>query len=148
MAEDFPREDFHILFNVSRFGGGKAHNNLEEVFTVCFGFGDGEGSEPLQISADAILLLHGETDADKRFKKIDGVHTCHKAFIFAFPIDAADANTVGGALIRRDRLEVGVDCASVLHASELNQAPLGLALFLCPSLRHRVQVPVQLEDGF
>jgi hypothetical protein len=148
MTEDFPRENLNILLNVSRFGGGEAHNNFEEVFTVCFGFGDGEGSEALQISADAILLLHGETDTDKGFKKVDGVHTCHEAFVFAFPIDAADANTVGSALIRGDRLEVGVDRASVLHASELNQTPLGLALFLCPPLRHRVQVPVQLEDGF
>jgi hypothetical protein len=142
MAEDFPRKDFHILLNVSRFGSGESHNDFEEVFTICFGFGDGEGPEALQISANAILLLHGETNTDKGFKKVDGVHACDKAFVFAFPIDAADANTVGGAFIRGDRLEVGVDRASVLHASELNQTPLSLALFLSPTLRHRVQVPV------
>lgn len=73
-GQDFPWEDFDILFNVPRLRMRKTHDDLEEFFAVSPGLGHSHGSKSFQIAPDAILLLDGETNSNQGLEKIDGIN--------------------------------------------------------------------------
>lgn len=94
MGEDPPREHLDILLNIPRLRVRESHDDLEELLAFRLGLGNGEWTEPFEISANPIFLFDGEAHANKTFQKIDGVYASHVALIFALPIDATDANAV------------------------------------------------------
>ena len=120
VRQNFPRENLHVLLDIARFGSGESHDSFEEFFAVGLGLGYGEGPEAFQVSANAVLFLHCETNPDKRLQEINGVHTGDEAFILAVPEDAADADTIGGTFLEGDRLEIGMNGATALSPSELH----------------------------
>lgn len=130
-------EGLDILFNVPRFRRRKAHDNLEELFTLGFGFGNGQRAKAFQISPNAILLLDGKAHPDERLQKVNGIHAGDEALPLFLPKYTADADAVRGPIFGSNGLEVGVDRAPILHARELNQTPLAFLLCHAPILQRR-----------
>lgn len=147
MAQDLPRENFHILLDIPRLGCREPHDDLEKVFTVCLGFGNSEWSESFEIPANTVFLFNCKPHSYQRFKKVDGVNTGHKAFILAIPVDATDADAVRCPLFGGDGSEVGMNGAAVLNAGELHQTPLCFLFLSAPAFCHGVEVTAQLQNS-
>lgn len=147
VGKDLPGKHLDVLFDVSGLWGWEPHDDLEEIFALSLGLGNGQGAEAFQVSADAVLLFHGESDADERFEEIDCVDTGDEAFVLSGPIDAADANAIGGPVCRCDGLEIGMDSAAILTTSEMNKSSLTLLFISRPVSNHRIQIAIKLENS-
>jgi len=66
----------------------KAHDELEELFAVGFGFRDCNRLEAFKVPSDSILLFHRKAYGDESFQKIDSIDTCNEAFVLIFSKDA------------------------------------------------------------
>lgn len=146
-AQDSPRENLDILFDVTRLRGREAHDDLEEFFAVGLGLGDREGTESFQVTTNAILLLNGESDVDEGLEQVNGIHTGDIALIFTFPCNAANADALGDPLLGRHGLECRMDGASGLGPIELHEPTLSTLLILAPTMSHGVKVSTELENG-
>ena len=106
------------------------------------GLGNSQGPKAFQISTNAILFLDGEAHSNKRFEKVNGIHTCDKTLILSFPQDAAYADAVWRAILGSNGAKVGMNRAAILHAGELDKAPLAVQFRLAPVSGHRIQVTI------
>ena len=62
MREYFPRKYLDVLLDVARLRIWEAHDDLEKLLAVRFGFGYSHGTETFKITANAILFLDREPD--------------------------------------------------------------------------------------
>ena len=136
MREYLPREYLHVLLDIPWFRVREAHDNLEEVFAVGFGLGDSQGSESLEIAANAVLLFDLKAKGHQGLQEIDRIDACDKALFLLFPPDATNADAVWRSVLERDRFEVGVDRASILRPPKLYNPPLRVPFSFGPIVGH------------
>lgn len=125
----------------------KAHNDLEEFFTLGLGLGYCHRSEPLQVATDTVLLFDSESNSNQSFEQVDGVNRGHIKLVSFLPPDAGNANAAGLTVLRCDRPKLGRDTAVDLGASELDEASACLFFVLRPIVFHAVKITVELEAG-
>lgn len=145
--QDLPGEDLDILLDVTRFGIGESHDDLEELLAIGLSLGHGEWSEPLQVATNAVLLLDCEASGYKLLKEVDGVDTGDKALVLLLPPDATDAHTVVWSLVDCHGSKCRRDCATRLRSLEVYDSSLGIPLFHGPVLGHGVQVSLYFQDS-
>lgn len=137
MAKYLPGKYLDVLFDISRFRVGKAHDQLEEVLGALLVLRHCDRSEPLQISTNAVLLLDRESHPNERFQKVDAVDGCHETLVLVFSVDARDDDTIRYVLGLRDCSEGCVDDGAFLPTPELYQPPFGVPFLLIPTHRTR-----------
>ena len=89
--------------------------------------------EPLQVSPNPILLLHGELAISQTLEEVDDVHRCDIARISLLAIDARD-NAIDIAVVLLDDRFAGDDEATaVLDLGEPHETTTGCDLLVRPS---------------
>lgn len=146
MSQDLPWENLDVFLDIPRLRIRKPHDDFEKLFTVSFGLGYRERSEPFEVTSNPVLLLNGEAHSDERLKQEDRVNARHVTVFLLLPPDAADADTVGLTVLWCHGLKVGMDGASVLSPSELNETALRIPLLDAPLFRHQVKVAIEFQD--
>lgn len=86
--EDLPWKHLDILLDISGLGIGKSHDDLEELLSLGFGFGDSVRLEALQVAANTVLLLDCEARGYNSLEKRDCVDTSDICLVLLGPPDA------------------------------------------------------------
>jgi hypothetical protein len=109
--ENLPGKHLDVLLDVAGFGVGEAHNDLEELFAIGLGLGNGLGVESFQVATNTVLLLNTETGwrCNELLEKIDSVDRCDIALTLLSPPYARDTNTVRWSIVDAYRLTGGVN---------------------------------------
>lgn len=123
----------------------KSHNDLEELLTISFGFGNRHRSESFQVSTDTILLLYGEPHSNQSLKEVNGVDRGNIEFVLLFPPDATDADAAGLTILGSNCFELGGDGTVELAAFELHKPSSCLLFFNGPIVFHGIEIPFEFQ---
>ena len=114
MTQDLPWKYLDILLDVPWLGMGKAHDDFEELLTVCLGLGHSLRMKAFEIATDTILLLDSEAQGHQLLQQLDCIDARCKTFLTLFPPNTTDADAVWLTIFWRDWRKVCINGALLL----------------------------------
>lgn len=107
-----PVEDLDVLLDIAGLGIREGHDDLEELLAIGLPLGNRQRAEALQVPPYPILLLYRKPSRHQLFQQVDGVDAGHETLVLLLPVNAADADALGGPVFRCNRVEAGRDGAA------------------------------------